>query len=57
LEVTGTGDALMVNGASVVCGGIKTANATLYLIDTVLTPPATPATTSMAPSMTTTTTP
>jgi len=57
LEVTGSGDALMVNGASVVCGGIKTANATLYLIDTVLTPPATPATTSMAPSMTTTTTP
>lgn len=57
LEVTGSGDALMVNGASVVCGGIKTANATLYLIDTVLTPPATPATTSMAPSMTTTITP
>lgn len=44
LEVTGTGDALMVNDAGVVCGGIKTANATLYLIDTVLMPPATPAT-------------
>lgn len=43
LNVTGTGDALKVNDAGVVCGGIKTANATLYLIDTVLTPPAAPA--------------
>ena len=57
LEVTGSGDELMVNDAAVVCGGIKTANATLYLIDTVLMPPATPATTSMSPSMTTTTAP
>ena len=57
LEVTGSGDALMVNDATVVCGGIKTANATLYLIDTVLMPPATPATTTTAPAMTTTTTP
>jgi len=24
----------------VVCGGVKTANATVYLIDTVLLPPA-----------------
>lgn len=30
----------MVNNASVVCGGVKTANATVYLIDTVLMPPA-----------------
>jgi hypothetical protein len=29
-----------VNNAGVVCGGIKTANATVYLIDTVLIPPA-----------------
>lgn len=43
LEVTGSGDALTVNDAGVVCGGIKTANATLYLIDTVLMPPAEPA--------------
>lgn len=43
LEVTGSGNDLMVNDAGVVCGGIKTANATLYLIDTVLTPPAEPA--------------
>jgi uncharacterized surface protein with fasciclin (FAS1) repeats len=57
LEVTGSGDELMVNDAAVVCGGIKTANATLYLIDTVLMPPATPATTTTAPAMTTTTAP
>ncbi|WP_313675036.1 fasciclin domain-containing protein [Mycolicibacterium sp.] len=46
LKVTGSGDALKVNDAGVVCGGIKTANATLYLIDTVLMPPAAPATTT-----------
>jgi uncharacterized surface protein with fasciclin (FAS1) repeats len=40
LTVTGTGDDIKVNGASVICGGIQTANATVYLIDTVLTPPA-----------------
>ncbi|MCR2762587.1 fasciclin domain-containing protein [Microbacterium sp. zg.B48] len=41
LEVTGSGDDLMVNGeAAVICGGVKTANATVYLIDTVLMPPA-----------------
>jgi uncharacterized surface protein with fasciclin (FAS1) repeats len=40
LTVAGTGDTLTVNGANVVCGGIHTANATVYLIDTVLTPPA-----------------
>lgn len=40
LEVTGSGDSLKVNDANVICGGVKTANATVYLIDTVLTPPA-----------------
>jgi len=40
LEVTGSGDNLMVNGANVICGGVQTANATVYLIDGVLTPPA-----------------
>lgn len=40
LTVTGSGNDLKVNGAGLVCGGIKTANATLYLIDTVLMPPA-----------------
>jgi len=41
LEVTGSGDTLMVNGSSaVICGGVQTANAVVYLIDTVLMPPA-----------------
>ena len=40
LTVTGSGDNIKVNGASVICGGIHTANATVYLIDTVLTAPA-----------------
>ncbi|WP_405372460.1 MULTISPECIES: fasciclin domain-containing protein [unclassified Microbacterium] len=39
LEVTGSGDELMVNDAKVICGGVQTANATVYLIDTVLMPP------------------
>ena len=30
---------LKVNDANVVCGGVQTANATVYLIDTVLMPP------------------
>jgi uncharacterized surface protein with fasciclin (FAS1) repeats len=40
VEVTGSPDALKVNDASVICGGVHTANATVYLIDSVLTPPA-----------------
>jgi len=40
LTVSGHGDNLMVNNANVVCGGIATTNATVYLIDTVLLPPA-----------------
>jgi uncharacterized surface protein with fasciclin (FAS1) repeats len=40
LTVTGSGNNMKVNGASVVCGGVHTANATVYMIDTVLTPPA-----------------
>ncbi|KAA0962829.1 fasciclin domain-containing protein [Microbacterium sp. ANT_H45B] len=40
LEVTGSGDSIMVNDANVICGGVKTANATVYLIDSVLMPPA-----------------
>jgi uncharacterized surface protein with fasciclin (FAS1) repeats len=39
LEVTGSGEDFTVNGTSgVVCGNIKTANATVYLIDQVLLP-------------------
>ena len=40
LTVSGSRDQLTVNGANVVCGGIKTTNATVYLIDSVLLPPA-----------------
>ena len=40
VTVTGSGDDTKVNGASVICGGVKTANATVYLIDQVLMPPA-----------------
>ncbi|MEO3757363.1 fasciclin domain-containing protein [Mycobacterium sp. B14F4] len=39
VTVTGHGSGLKVNDASVVCGGVQTANATVYLIDTVLMPP------------------
>ncbi len=38
VKVTGSGDSLKVNGANVICGGVKTANATVYLIDQVLMP-------------------
>ena len=40
LTVTGSGNNIQVNGANVICGGVHTANATVYLIDTVLTVPA-----------------
>ena len=38
VEVTGSGDSLKVNDANVICGGVQTANATVYLIDAVLMP-------------------
>ncbi len=40
VTVTGEGQNLKVNDAGVVCGGVGTANATVYMIDTVLMPPA-----------------
>ncbi|MFG6443971.1 fasciclin domain-containing protein [Microbacterium sp. P06] len=41
LTITGSGDNIMVGDqAAVICGGVTTANATVYLIDTVLMPPA-----------------
>jgi len=40
VTVSGSGDSLKVNDANVICGGVKTANATVYLIDSVLMPPA-----------------
>lgn len=39
VTVSGMGNDLHVNDASVVCGGVQTANATVYMIDTVLMPP------------------
>ena len=50
LTVTGSGNDLKVNGAGLVCGGIKTANATVYLIDSVLMPPAPAPATPAAPT-------
>ncbi|HEY8753072.1 MAG TPA: fasciclin domain-containing protein [Arthrobacter sp.] len=38
VTVTGSKDALMVDGAKVICGGVQTKNATVYLIDSVLMP-------------------
>lgn len=40
VTVTRSGDTITVGDASVICGGVQTANATVYLIDTVLMPPA-----------------
>ena len=39
VTVTGAGNDLKVNAAGLVCGGVHTANATVYMIDTVLMPP------------------
>jgi len=39
VTVTGTPDMLKVNDANVICGGVSTANATVYLVDGVLMPP------------------
>ena len=38
LTVAGSGDNLTVNGSNVICGGVNTANSTVYLIDSVLMP-------------------
>ena len=42
VAVEGEGDAITVGAdqAKVICGGVTTANATVYLIDSVLMPPA-----------------
>jgi uncharacterized surface protein with fasciclin (FAS1) repeats len=39
LTVSGGGNDLKVNNASVVCGGVSAANAQVYMVDTVLMPP------------------
>jgi uncharacterized surface protein with fasciclin (FAS1) repeats len=38
LTTSGSGESFKVNDASVVCGNVKTANATVYIIDSVLMP-------------------
>lgn len=38
VTVSGSGDALKVDDANVICGGVQTKNATVYLIDSVLMP-------------------
>ncbi|MEV8612640.1 fasciclin domain-containing protein [Amycolatopsis sp. NPDC051373] len=38
LKIEGTGDTMTVNGAKVLCGNIPTKNATVFVIDKVLTP-------------------
>jgi uncharacterized surface protein with fasciclin (FAS1) repeats len=41
LTISGSGDDITVGDESaVICGGVQTANATVYLVDTVLMPPA-----------------
>ncbi len=40
VEITGTPEAPLVNGNQVLCGNIPTANATVFVIDSVLMPPA-----------------
>jgi uncharacterized surface protein with fasciclin (FAS1) repeats len=40
VEITGTPEAPLVNGNMVLCGNIPTANATVFVIDSVLMPPA-----------------
>jgi uncharacterized surface protein with fasciclin (FAS1) repeats len=38
LKIEGTGDTMTVNGAKILCGNIPTKNATVFVIDKVLTP-------------------
>jgi uncharacterized surface protein with fasciclin (FAS1) repeats len=40
LTIEGSGDTMTVNGAKVLCGNIPTKNATVFVLDTVLAPPA-----------------
>ncbi|MGI9124480.1 MAG: fasciclin domain-containing protein [Mycobacterium sp.] len=58
LKLSASGEDLKVNEVPVACGGIRTANAVLYLIDTVLMPPPPVSVApSTSPTTTTTTTP
>jgi len=38
VKTSGSGESYMANDAKVVCGGVQTSNATVYIVDTVLMP-------------------
>ena len=40
MTVTGAGEALKFDGSGLVCGGVQIANATVYMVDTVMMRPA-----------------
>ncbi len=40
VKISGSGNNLKAQNANVICGGVKTANATVYLIDSVMMPPS-----------------
>ena len=40
VSVTGSDAGLKFNGSGLVCGGMRTANAVVYMVDTVMTPPS-----------------
>ena len=40
VTISGVGEALKFDESGLVCGGVKTANATVYMVDTVMMPPA-----------------
>ena len=40
VKISGSGNNLQAQHAHVICGGVKTANATVYLIDSVMMPPS-----------------
>ncbi|MGB3771257.1 MAG: fasciclin domain-containing protein [Rhodococcus sp. (in: high G+C Gram-positive bacteria)] len=40
VNITGEGESLKFNDSNLVCGGVTTANATVYMVDTVMMPPA-----------------
>ncbi len=40
VTISGAGEALKFDTSGLVCGGVQTANATVYMVDTVMMPPA-----------------
>ncbi len=40
VTISGEGEALKFDTSGLVCGGVQTANATVYMVDTVMMPPA-----------------